>query len=78
VSRTPIGFHALPSANAAQNPLTIQQVFSAVFCLPCQKAGRENCKAPLSLEFLRFLGADDAALLTQGKKDKHKKTKKNG
>ena len=35
---TPIGFRALPSANAAQNPLIIHKVLSAAFCLPCQKA----------------------------------------
>ena len=37
---------------------------------------RENCPAPLGENFCSIFGADNAALLTQGKKDKAKSVQK--
>ncbi len=46
--------------------------FSCLGTLPL----RENCFAPLGEAFLSILGAEDAALLTQGKEDKAKSGEK--
>ena len=46
-------------------------------CL-AKKPGVKTAKHPSARNFLGLLGADDAALLAQGKKDNAKRTKKNG
>ena len=40
--------------------------------------GVKTAQHPSAWSFFGLLGADDAALLAQGKKDEHKRTKKNG
>ncbi len=53
------------------------------YCLRCfacfaKRPRVKTAQHPSASNFLGLLGADDAALLMQGKKDKSKRTKKDG
>ena len=48
----PLGFQRPVFPNSSENPWIIHKVLSAWFSLTCKIQGAENCKAPLSKEFL--------------------------
>jgi len=61
-----------------KTPWQYSQYSLRCFICLAKRQGVKTAQHPSAWSFLGLLGADDAALLAQGKKDKHKRTKKNG
>ena len=78
-SRIPLGFHRYFAVNTAENTLKIStDIPFGVFIVLTTNSSVKTAKHPSTKIFLDILGAEDAALLTQGKDDKSKITRKDG
>ena len=72
-SRTPIGFHGLLSANAAEKPLKIPTgILFALFLVLPKSSSVKTATHPTARIFALDFCADDESLLTQAEEDKEK------